>query len=287
MKYLIIGSKGQLGSHFCKVFNQNGFNYTGMDIDTIDITDLKSVNDIFDTVKPDIVINCAAYNLVEDAEKNSAPALAVNERGVRNLAEVCEKNNTFLVHYGTNYVFDGKKGTPYTETDKTNPINEYGKSKLAGENAIKEVMQSNYLILRTSWLYGEGIQNFIYKFLKRISEGKELVGTIDDIATPTSTRILVDLTLRSLDSNLRGTYHAVNSGSASRWDWAKEISILIGKDIKIKKCKIDSFNLLAKVPKDAILDNSKISKDLNIQIPNWKDELKQFITEQNYFDLKF
>lgn len=286
MKYLIIGSKGQLGRHFCKILKDRDYNYVSSDLPEIDITSTVSILKEFEKSKPNIVINCAGFTNVEEAEKNPHLAYEVNQEGVRNLSKTCREFNTFLVHYSTNLVFDGIKEDPYVETDITNPINEYGKSKLAGEKAIQEEMFDNYLILRTSWLYGEGTQNFIYKFLKRNTEGKELVGVTNEISTPTSTKLLVDVTLKALEKNLKGIYHLVPSGSASRWDWAMEILNILNKPKEIKKVKVEYFNLLAKLPKNTTLDNSKISKELRIKIPSWKDELKQFITEQNYFDFK-
>lgn len=285
MKYLIIGNKGQLGKRFEKIFKHSNCDYNGLDLPEVDITNQECLNNIFEDFKPEIVINCAAYNLVQNAEKDSETAFKINEKGVRNLAQECKKSNSFLVHYGTNYVFDGTKGSPYVETDPTNPINEYGRSKLAGEKAVQEEL-AKYLILRTSWLYGEGTQNFIYKFLQNMHKGKDIVVTTDDLATPTSTRILAEVTIKALENKLCGLYHVVNSGTASRFDWAKEILSILGIKKDIKKASVIDFNLPAKIPTDATLGNSKISKELGIKIPNWKDELKRFITEQNYFNFK-
>lgn len=287
MRYLILGNKGQLGSHFERVFKEKGYNFVGLDKEELDITNRDAVDLKIGEIKPEIVINCAAYNLVEDAEKDATLAFEINEKGVRNIAEACKKRNCFLVHYGTNTIFDGTKGLPYTEEDIPNPINEYGKSKLAGEKALQEILNDNFLILRTSWLYGEGTQNLIYKFLNRVKEGKELMGTIDDIATPTSTKTLVNLTLLSLDKNLKGIYHAVNSGTASRWDWLSEILKITGKNLEIKKVEVASFNLVARVPVDSTLCNLKISKELGIDIPDWKEELATFLSEQTFFDINF
>ena len=286
IKYLLIGNKGQLGRSFEKYFGEVGAEYKGVDAEEMDVTDMQSVSKVFDEEPPQIVINCAAYNLVENAEKEPEPAYKVNRDGVGNVAEMCKKHGSFLVHYGTNHVFNGTKGLPYVEEDKTNPLNEYAKSKLAGEYLVKEKLPLNHLILRTSWLYGEGNQNFIYKFLKRCHEGQELVGVVDEFATPTSTRLLVDLTIRCLEKNLKGLYHAVNSGTASRWDWANEILNAVGENRQVKKVEVGYFKLTAKLPKDSTLSNKKISKDLGIEIPRWEDELSNFISDQAYLDFK-
>lgn len=286
MRYLIIGNRGQLGSHFDRFFKSSNFKYTGLDLPEIDITNQNELFSKFNELNPDIVINCSAYNLVEDAEKNPDPAFKVNFEGVRNIVQACIKNNCFLVHYSTNHVFDGKKETPYLETDLVNPINKYGKSKLAGEEIIRKELPSNHLIIRTSWLYGEGTQNFIYKFLKRNDDGRELVGVVNEIATPTSTRLLVVITIKALEKKLKGLYHVTNSGSASRWDWANEILGITGKTKEMKRVDVEYFSLLAKLPVNATLDCTKISKDLGVNIPNWKEELKQFVEKQNYFNFE-
>jgi len=286
MKYLIIGNKGQLGSHFDRFFKSNNLKYTGLDLPELDITGQNEVFRKLNEINPEIVINCSAYNFVENAEQNPDPAFKVNSEGVSNIVKACIKNNCFLVHYGTNHVFDGKKETPYLETDSVNPINQYGKSKLAGEEIIRKELPNNHLIVRTSWLYGEGTQNFIYKFLKRNDEGRELVGVVDEIASPTSTKLLVDITIKALEKKLKGLYHVSNSGSASRWDWANEILNIIGKPKEIEKVNVKYFNLLAKLPINATLDCAKISKDLGVSIPNWKEELRRFMEKQNYFNPK-
>lgn len=286
MKYLIIGNKGQLGSNFEKEFKQKNCDFNGVDIQEVDVTNQKAINSCITAVKPKIVINCSAYNQVEISEKEPKMAYKVNRDGVRNIAKICRENNCFLVHYGTNHVFDGEKSGSYKEEDPTNPINEYGKSKLQGENLVKEILPDKSLILRTSWLYGEGPQNFIYKLLKRTKEGLEPVGAVNEKSTPTSTKLLVDLTIRALENNLIGLYHTVNSGSATRWEWAKQIFDITGIQKDIKKVEVSFFNLVAKLPENSTLDNTKLSRALGIEIPNWKKELRSFITEQNYFEFK-
>lgn len=277
MKYLLIGNKGQLGKEFEKYFNENKINYLGIDKFEVDIVDFTQVNTIFKNFIPNIVINCAAYNLVDQAEKDTKTAYGVNEKGTVNIATACKKYNSFLVHYSTNYVFDGND-PPYNEDYATNPISEYGKSKLAGEKAIQdELNENNYLIFRLSWLYGVGKQNFVHKFMEQVNNSGILMGTIDEKATPTSTRLVVNVTINSLQNGLTGLYHLANSGTASRWDWANEILKILDIDKKIEMVKIEKFNLPAKRPKDATLNNRKIQKDLGIKIPHWKEELKIFL----------
>jgi len=260
MKYLITGSKGQLGTHFRKVLGVEGSD--------VDIMDVEALDKEFNRIKPDVVINCASYNDVQGAEKNPE-GCKVNSLGVLNMTKVCKKYNCNLVHFSTNLVFDGKDA-PYKEDAQTNPINAYGESKLSGDLFA---LAFKSLIIRTSWLYGDGERNFIYRFMKRYKETGKAMGTTDDIATPTSTRLVVELTLKAIDKGLKGIYNIVNSGSASRFDWAKELVD------DVEPVQVSLFNLVADTPLNTTLDNSKISKALGVEIPHWREELKNEITK--------
>ncbi|WP_457623689.1 dTDP-4-dehydrorhamnose reductase, partial [Persephonella sp.] len=243
-----------------------------------DISDLNRVLEIFENVKPDIVINCAAYNQVDKAEEDFATTVKVNSLGVRNLAFACKKFDAFLVHYSTDYVFDGKKEDGlYTEEDIPNPLNDYGKSKLLGEIFLNEETES-YLIFRVSWVYGEGKQNFIYKLMHWAENNEYLKVAYDEISVPTSTRTIVEVTLKALDSGLTGLYHLINSGYASRYEWAKKVFEIKGINKFIKPVSSDFFNLPAKRPKFSAMDNSKISRELSLEIPKWDEELFKFLS---------
>ena len=265
---MIIGNKGQLGNEL-----QKRLNCPGVDINELDITNLDQVIQFLTAHKPDIVINCAAYNLVDKAETHFQDAYMVNTFGIHNLGLVCKQLKIFLVHYSTDYVFDGKKFAPYFEQDKTNPLCEYGKSKLLGEILLQN-LQIPYLLLRTSWLYGEGTQNFVYK-LKQLSLDKtELKITLNEISVPTSTKTLVDITLKALDMKLEGVFHAVCSGYTTRFDFAEKI--LIGKKIKLIPVSIASFNLPAQRPIFSAMSNQRLC-DLGFTIPSWQEDLECFI----------
>ena len=224
-----------------------------------------------------LTFNCAAYNSVDKAEEDYVSAVRVNSVGVRNLAFACNKHKAFLVHYSTDYVFDGEKEDGlYTEDDKPNPLNEYGKSKLMGEEFLKEETD-RFLIFRTSWVYGEGKQNFIYKLMQWAENQEFLKVAYDEVSVPTSTRTLVDVTLRAIDQGLTGLYHLVNSGYASRYEWAKKILELKGIKKFIYPVSKDVFNLPAKRPKFSAMSNEKISKLLGIEIGEWGEEMETII----------
>ncbi len=274
MKVLILGRRGQLGSTFERVLkDQPKYKCLFLSREECDIVNLTIVLEVFKEFKPDVVINCAAYNLVDRAEEAPWEAMRVNFAGVANLVFVCREYNALLVHYSTDYVFDGEKEGLYTEEDEPNPLNNYGRSKLYGENFIKENLK-NYLIFRTSWVYGKGKQNFLYKLLQW-AEGREYLKiACDEFSVPTSTRTLVEVTLKAIEEGLRGIYHLVNSDFASRYEWAKEFFRIKGIKKFIYPAYQADFNLPAKRPRFSAMSNEKICKTLAIEIREWREELE-------------
>ena len=274
-KFLITGAKGQLAREFVKELTNRGLEFTALTKEELDISDNNKVFKVIKEVKPNIVINCAAYNLVDKAESFPAEAIAVNTLGVANLAFACADVKAILVHYSTDYVFDGTKVGFYTEDDQTNPLNEYGKSKLFGEFFIQKVLE-NYLIFRVSWVYGEGTQNFLYKLEEWTKKQGVLKVAVDEFSVPTSTKTIVEVTLKAIDAGLSGLYHLTNSGYASRYEWTKEYFKLKGINKLIYPAFQADFNLPAKRPKWSVMSNEKISKALGITIRDWKEDLKSF-----------
>ncbi len=274
-KYLIIGSKGQLGIEFIKILAGNQSIVIGVDIDELDICNMDSVFNFFKKTKPEIVINCAAFNLVDKAEENPEVAFKVNAEAVENLALASSETKSILVHYSSDYVFDGKKKDLYIESDKANPINKYGESKYLGE----QLLFKNYdrsLIFRLSWVFGNGTQNFIYKFLEWGKKSGTLNIASDEISVPTSTLTVVDVTLSALQKELTGLYHLTNTGYISRYGWAKFISDELGLKLNINPVSKDSFNLKAIRPEFSAMSNEKISLELGITIPSWQDAVRKF-----------
>jgi dTDP-4-dehydrorhamnose reductase len=276
MKFLLIGSLGQLGNEFKHYFQKNNIEFYETDLPTLDVFNLDDVLEIFSNFKPEIVINCSAYNFVDRAEEDRWNPIKVNTIGVKNLAYACEKYDSFLIHFSTDYVFDGEKPTQYTEEDEPNPINFYGLSKYLGEQAISDILDS-YLIFRVSWLYGYGTQNFIVKFLHWVEDTDIVRIAIDEVSVPTSTFTVVDAVMKSLDEGLCGLYHLTNSGFASRYEWALEIKKNLGLRINIVPVNSEEFHLPARRPKFSAMSNKKISSDLNIEIPSWREELERFL----------
>ncbi|HCP09439.1 MAG TPA: dTDP-4-dehydrorhamnose reductase [Thermodesulfobacterium commune] len=270
MKFMITGGKGQLAKEFIKVLSQKGVNFIAFSKEELDIFNFNKLFDIVRDLKPDVIINCAGYNNVDEAEKEPSSAFLVNTLGTYNLSLVCQHVNALLVHFSTDYVFDGTKEGLYTEEDTHNPINEYGKSKLFGERLIQEQMD-NYLIFRTSWVYGEGKQNFLYKLTQWAQAQEYLKVACDEFSVPTSTRTIVEVTLKAIDQGLTGLYHLVNTGYTSRFEWAREYFRLKGSKKFIYPAYQSDFNLPAKIPRFFEMSNGKLCKTPEIEITHWKD----------------
>ncbi|SNZ06145.1 dTDP-4-dehydrorhamnose reductase [Persephonella hydrogeniphila] len=282
MKYLIFGKNGQLGEEFQKALSNKNMKFLALSHKECDISDLKKLREIFESYKPDVVINCAAYNYVDKAETDFWDSYKTNALGVRNLSYLSKIYNCYFITYSTDYVFDGTKEEGlYTEGDTPNPLNEYGKSKLTGEKWVFEEDLNKYLILRTSWVYGEGKQNFIYKVLQWVERNSYLKIAYDEISVPTSTRTIVEVTLKAIKQELSGLYHLTNSGYASRYEWAKKILELKGIKKFIYPVSKDIFDLPAKRPKFSAMDNGKISSELGIEILRWDEELEALLKYKN------
>lgn len=183
LRILITGAKGQLATEFIQTFESKGVDHKAFSREELDITNLSLLLKVLEDLKPTHVINCAAYNLVDKAETEPTDAYKVNAVGAYNLAIACAEIGAVLVHYSTDYVFDGKKEAPYVEEDQPNPLNEYGKSKLLGERLIQQT--DRYLIFRTSWVYGRGKQNFLYKLTQWSQSQEYLRIACDEFSVPT------------------------------------------------------------------------------------------------------
>jgi len=276
MKVVITGADGQLGLAFQKELARRQVAFFGTDISTCDITNAKSVDALLDLHQPTVLINCAAYNLVDDAEAESDVAFAVNAHAVKILALACATRKIKFVHYSTDYVFDGQKGACYTEEDTPNPLNVYGISKRDGENWARTLV-ADHLVLRTSWVYGEGQQNFLYKVTQWASKNKVLRMSADEVSVPTSVEDLVQVTLLALDKGITGLYHLTSSGYASRYEWAKYFLGSVGADVSVAPAPMASFQLKAARPLFSAMSNEKISAALGVTIPSWQKGVDRYV----------
>ena len=276
---LITGANGQLGACFKKISgNYTECNFIFKSSSEADITDKPKLVKLFAEVKPHWVINCAAYTNVEKAEAEEEKAFKINAEASKNLAELCVANQAKLVHFSTDYVFDGKAEKPYKETDKTNPINVYGASKLKGENLIAETLKEHF-IFRTSWLYSEFGHNFYKTIGRKIHEKAELNITTSQTGTPTNANDLAGFVVEIIASDNKnfGLYHFSNLGQATWYDFAKEILELTGNSEKIVLNKSNNFKTIAARPDYSVLDKTKLQQVFSKTILDWKVSLKNLI----------
>ena len=277
-KFLITGSSGQLAKEFAAYFQEHHYAYTTPQEDDFDITDPEQIKRVVDIEHPDIFINCAAYNQVDAAEDERDKVFKVNSDAVGTLASICRQNNIFLVHFSSDYVFDGQKGSPYIENDKPNPLNVYGASKLKGEEILKR-QTKDYLIFRLSWVFGDGPMNFLFKLSQWAKQNNQLKITSDEVSVPTYTEDVVKVTLEALEKGLKGLYHLTNSGYCSRYDWAKYYFQKKGEKKDIVPVPTASFNLKAKRPPFSAMDNRKITKEVGMDIPSWENAVDRFVVK--------
>lgn len=252
MKVLVTGARGMLGTDILQAFKSNEI--IGLSREELDITNLNDVLSTVRSIKPDVVINCAAYTKVDDCETNVELAYKVNAIGPRNLAVACEENNCALLHISTDYVFDGTAHTPYKEDAMTNPLGVYGKSKLAGEQFIRELCTKFYIV-RTSWLYGKNGPNFVETMLKLAQTHLELRVVHDQIGSPTVTKDLAEAIYNLIQTPAYGIYHLTNSGTCSWYEFAREIFDIKGINVKVNPITTEEFPRPAPRPKYSVMDN--------------------------------
>ncbi len=276
-KFLITGGNGQLAVSFKKMLTSKNIPCTVLTHKDLDITNAKNMESLILKFQPDVVLNCAAYNHVDLAEqKERDKAFSVNATAVKNLTQLCLKKNIVLVHYSSDAVFDGKKTGLYTEDDPTHPISEYGKSKLAGEQYLTS-SKAKFLLFRVSWVYGEGERNFLTKLQTLIDQKKPLRMTCDRFSVPTYADDIARVTLKALDAGLTGLYHCVNSGYASRYEFARTFIEAKGINKDVFPALASDFVEAAKRPFFGAMSNQKISKALRISIPSWQDSLQEYV----------
>ncbi len=281
MRYLITGKNGQLARAFQQEFDRRAAEFLAPDEAAFDITNRAAVFEAVGSYKPDVIINCAAYNLVDKAEQDRAKAFSVNAEGPGILAAAASKNNAVLVHFGSDYVFDGaKENGLYTEQDPVNPLNVYGESKREGERLVQEGTDK-HLLFRLSWVFGEGKQNFIHKLSEWSQNNAFLKIACDEFSVPTYTHTVVKVTMAALEQGAFGLYHLTNSGYCSRYEWAKYILAESGINKFIRPVSMDSFNLPARRPGFSAMSNEQICRLLNISIPTWQEAVTSFIRERN------
>ena len=275
-KYLILGCSGQLGAHFCDTFDRRGIAYLAHNRGQTNIADTDQLVRTIREYRPATVINCAAYNAVDQAEDEPQEAFRINSEAVGKLAEVCRDEGIVLVHYSSDYVFDGRKEGFYIESDEPNPLSQYGRSKWEGEKAVI-ASGAEYLLFRLSWVIGAGKQNFLYKLSQWAARKDVLKISGDETSVPTFTDDIVNVTLQSLEKGLRGLYHLTSGGYASRYELARYFIRRAGLKNLVIAAPVSVFNTKATRPLFSAMSNAKISEDLNITIPHWEEGVKRYV----------
>ncbi|HTZ17249.1 MAG TPA: dTDP-4-dehydrorhamnose reductase [Dissulfurispiraceae bacterium] len=285
MKILITGSGGQLAQEFLKVLPAAGHEVIAPAEQSLDISDRAVVRQTVAASGPDLVLNCAAYNNVDKAEKDDADAAyRVNALGPKNLAAACREYDALMVHYSSDYVFDGLKEDLYAEDDATVPINNYGETKRAGEIFVMEEA-AEYLIFRLSWVFGEGRQNFLFKLLEWAKKKRVLKIVSDQVSVPTYTEDIARATMSAVDKDLRGLYHLTNSGYASRYEVARYFLEKAGAENIVLPVTSDLFPSPARRPYFSAMSNSKLASALGYKLPDWKNAVDRHV-EKNRNSIK-
>jgi dTDP-4-dehydrorhamnose reductase len=271
MTVLITGGTGQLGSELRKLLDEKEAAYVSVGSKEVDITDEKAVNHYIKELKPTFIYHCAAYTAVDAAEDEGKELnQAVNVRGTENVAKAAEEVGATFVYIRTDYVFDGTNLGEYKETDPTNPQSEYGRAKLAGEQAVQKLVSKHYIV-RTSWVFGE---NFVFKMQRLAETHPKLTVVADQVGRPTWTRTLAEFVYYLTEKEAEyGIYHLSNEGSCSWYEFAKEIL----KDKKVEVAPVTSAEYPQKAnrPKHSVMDLHKV-KETGFEIPTWKEALSNF-----------
>ncbi|OUQ54521.1 dTDP-4-dehydrorhamnose reductase [Alistipes sp. An116] len=277
MNILVTGANGQLGREMQRLGAVSPNNYLFTDVAELDITDPEAVRRCVTGNRIEAIVNCAAYTNVERAEEDEATADRLNRAAVGNLARAAAEADALLVHVSTDYVFDGCASLPYTEEDPTAPRSAYGRTKLAGEEAVR-ASGCRHLILRTAWLYSEYGNNFLKTMLRLTAERETLNVVFDQVGTPTYAGDLAlaifSILEGGLDRGHEGTYHFSDEGVCSWYDFAVEIARAAGHDrCRISPCRTADYPTKAVRPAFSVLDKGKLKRTFGIEIPHWRESM--------------
>lgn len=283
MKVMITGSKGQLGLEIINQlekinskFMRKKYDINSTTSSSLNITNLEDVKRIILNERPDVVINCAAHTKVDLCESDIENAYKINALGVRNLAITCEKIGAKLVQVSTDYVFNGDSSVPYREDSITCPNSIYGKSKLMGENFVKQ-FSSKYFIIRTAWLYGEG-NNFVRTMINLAKNNNKINVINDQFGTPTSTVDLARVIINLIETEYYGIYHGTCKGQCSWYDFAYKIFDTIGlKNVILNPISSNEFKSIAQRPMYSVLDNFMLDLIGMDTFRNWEDALIEYL----------
>lgn len=280
MKIFVTGCNGQLGRAVNLQYKDDpNVTFVNTDVADLDITKVDDVMGAVKAEKPDVIVNCAAHTAVDACETDWDNAYRINAIGPRNLSLAANEVNAKLVHISTDYVFDGKGTRPYTEFDKVDPQGAYGKTKLAGENFVKD-FADRYFIIRTAWLYGDG-KNFV-KTMLRLSETNDAVSVVNDqVGSPTSTKELAGAIAHLIPTDNYGLFHGTCEGVCSWADFTEEIFRLRGLSTKVNRITSAEFNAKAPRPAYSVLENYMFKLTTDYKFAQWEHAIAEYLKELN------
>ena len=278
MKILVTGRNGQLGSAINRISSKYNYNWVFTGHENFDLSDLKNINVSLDTINPNLIINCAAYTSVDNAEDNLELANILNHKSVKLIAKWSNYNNCRLIHISTDYVYDENLEIPINEDATTNPINNYEKTKLLGDIACR-IVNPDSIIIRTSWLYSSFGNNFVKKMINLMQQKKQINVINDQIGSPTYAADLAHVILDIININQwkPGIYNYTNKAKISWYDLANDIKLICGFNTIITAITTKDYSAIAKRPKYSLLDKTKIKNTFNIKLIPYKDSLKKCI----------
>lgn len=276
MKILIVGSRGMLGTDLMETFGPAS-DVTGVDLPELDITQIGQCRAKLEEVLPDVVLNAAAFTRVDECESRETEAFQVNGYGAGNLASAAASIGARIVHYSTDYIFDGQKAEAYVEEDTPDPRSIYGKSKLLGETLVRQNCP-DHLILRTSWLFGKNGNNFIRTILDAARKGNPLRVVNDQTGSPTYSRDLAAQTQRMIDAGCRETYHVTNGGSCTWYELAANALAWAGiRNVSITPVATSEFPRPAPRPANSVLANARLQHEGPSLMRPWQEAAREYI----------
>jgi len=275
-RILVTGAQGMLGTDLCEVVRAQGREVIPADVAEFDLTDPAATLAFVRECAPTVIINCAAYTAVDQAETDAATAFRVNRDGARNLAEAAARVSAALLHLSTDYIFDGGKEGPYLEDDPPNPRSVYGASKLAGELAVRETLPVHWIV-RTAWLYGIHGKSFPRTILNLAQQGEPLRVVHDQVGCPTYTVHLAQALARIVEQPHYSTYHAVNSGACTWYDLARAVLAEAGIAVDVQPVPTSAFPRPAPRPANSVLDTTKLARVYGITLPGWEEGVRGFV----------
>jgi dTDP-4-dehydrorhamnose reductase len=280
MKILLVGARGQLGSDLLQILAAAGHQVVPVDHSGFDVCSTKQVDHLIEVERPDFVINTAAFHKVEECEEHALRSFEVNAVGPLNLARACSRSKVVLVHFSTDYVFDGRKQAPYEESDIPSPLNAYGASKLAGENLVA-CNAERYFIVRTCGLYGHAGSsgkggNFVETMLKKAVAGETIRVVNDQVLTPTSTADLALLVSQLIKTEAFGLYHASCEGACSWYEFAREIFAVQNLPASVVPVRTEEFASSVKRPSYSVLSKRRLNH-LRLSMPDWRTSLERYL----------